>query len=919
MKKKKTLKPDAVSPDISNQSAKGITKSISGNDPVFNHMAAFESSEEKIKLLAHAISSIKESVVITDANNKILFVNDAFVQTYGFSREELYGQSIGIVRGRNIPSEYAEKIRNSTIQNGWVGELINKRKDGTEFPVTLSTAVVRDNDGNPIALIGISTDITERKKNETKLSDSEKSYRELFNTISDAVYVQSKDGKFLDVNSGAEKMYGYGRNEFIGRTPEFLSAPGKNNLTDIIGLVEHTFETGCSNSFEFWGLRKNGEIFPKIVTINRGYYFGQEVVIAIGHDITQQRERELILKESEERYKSLFHNSNAVMLLIDPENGNIVDANGSACEYYKYSKEEITSLKIYDINTTPADRINGEMAKVSNKTNYHFFFKHKLANNEIRDVEIYSGAVEINGKKLLHSIVHDITEKKEIEETLRIERDLFVGGPVTVFKWKATPEAPAVYVSPNVKTTLGYDAEEFLSNSVNFKQLIHPDDVERIYKKSRDTYDKGSLDCELQYRIKNKDGSYRWYFDFTHIITDEAGTKTAFHSYLFDNSAQKEAEEALRSERELFIGGPVTVFKWKASPEAPTEYVSPNVLTTLGYEPEEFLNGSVNFKQLIHPEDRQRIYDEIKKNIDAGIFNYEQQYRLKNKNGNYRWYFDFTRVISNQEGVITDYHGYLFDNTAQKEAEEAHLRSEEELRKTNTMKDKFFSIISHDLRSPFQGLIGIANILVEDEELTQQERKEFTQKLYEGLKTQFNFIDDLLTWNRIQRGAIEFNPTLNDLSRLIEETISLLRNSVENKNMSLIPDLPENLSFNFDWNMIATAMRNLISNAVKFTHKGGTVRVTVRELPNSVLVSVEDTGIGISVVDLEKLWRVDTNHSSRGTEGEDGTGLGLILCKEFIEKHNGKISAESRIGKGSTFSFTLPKNLDSAGVNINNN
>lgn len=907
MKKKNNNPTEQNSSNKNEQNLQGTFKSSPFDEIVFNHIANVENNEEKIKLLAHAISSINECVTITDANNIILFVNDAFVQTYGFSREELIGKSIDLVRSSNFPVDYAKTIRDGTTHDGWVGEIMNIRKDGTEFPISLSTAVVHNDEGVPIARIGISSDITERKKNEDQLRNSEESYRGLFNTILDAIYVQDKSGTFLDVNLGAEKMYGYKRNEFIGRTPEFLSAPGKNDFSKVVELVQNTFETGKSNSFEFWGLRKNGEIFPKIVTVNKGNYFGQEVVIAIGHDITELRQHELAIKESEERYKSIFHNSTAVMLLIDPKNGDIIDANNSACKYYGYSKEKITSLKISDINPAAPEILNRELKNAADKIKNHFFFQHKLANGQIRDVEVYSGSIEINGKKFLHSIIHDITEKKEVEEVLRSERELFIGGPVTVFRWKATPEAPTEYVSPNVKTTLGYEPEEFLSNSLNFKNLIHPDDRQRISNEIKDNLDSGIYNYEQQYRIKNKNGAYRWYFDFTRVITNDQGRITSYHGYLFDNTEQKEAEEALRSERELFIGGPVVTIRWQVNISGGIKYVSPNVALVLGYKPEEMLDEKFNFNDIIHPDDLNRILLEIKEHSQIQQDVYEQEYRIRKKEGNYIWIHDFTKATRNKKNDIIDLHGYVIDITSRKEAEEFLLQSERELRKTNKMKDKFFSIISHDLRSPFQGLIGMANILVEDDELTEEERKEFTQKLYEGLKTQFNFIDDLLTWNRVQRGVIEFNPTRNDLSRLINETISLLKSSIENKELSLVSDLPENISFDFDWNMIATVVRNLISNAIKFNRKGGNIKIILKDLPDSVNVSINDTGVGINKNDLKKLWGIDTHYSSKGTDGEGGTGLGLILCKEFIEKHGGIISVESEVEKGSTFTFTLPK------------
>jgi signal transduction histidine kinase len=286
------------------------------------------------------------------------------------------------------------------------------------------------------------------------------------------------------------------------------------------------------------------------------------------------------------------------------------------------------------------------------------------------------------------------------------------------------------------------------------------------------------------------------------------------------------------------------------------------------------------------------------------------QLRIRHKNGSTIWVEATAECIIAEISAQARYvYGAIVNINERKLAEEAMKRSEQELRKTNKMKDKFFSIISHDLRSPFQGLIGMANILVEDEDLTAEERKEFTLKLYESLKTQFHFIDDLLTWNRIQRGAIEFIPSADDLTTVLRETLELLANSIENKKLTVVLDTPDNVTLNFDRNMVATIIRNLITNAVKFTPHGGTIKIRIDNRPDTVEVSVQDTGIGIDNSDLKKLWDSEFHRSTKGTDGEDGTGLGLILCKEFVEKHGGLISAESEINMGSTFRFSIPKNL----------
>jgi signal transduction histidine kinase len=232
---------------------------------------------------------------------------------------------------------------------------------------------------------------------------------------------------------------------------------------------------------------------------------------------------------------------------------------------------------------------------------------------------------------------------------------------------------------------------------------------------------------------------------------------------------------------------------------------------------------------------------------------------------------------------------------------------EKELRNLNTMKDKFFSILAHDLRSPFQGLLGLSGILcTEGEELSVEERQEFSRKLYEGLITQFNLLDDLLTWNRFQRGMIEFDPKINDISGDIRDACSVFEETIGKKGLNLVLSLPEKLNAVYDKNMISGVLRNLLSNAVKFTNPGGEIKIEVDSSENETKVSFSDTGVGIREENIGKLFRIDLNFTTPGTNEESGTGLGLILASDFITIHGGVISVKSRPGEGSCFSFTIP-------------
>ncbi|MFA7420840.1 MAG: HAMP domain-containing sensor histidine kinase [Melioribacteraceae bacterium] len=239
-------------------------------------------------------------------------------------------------------------------------------------------------------------------------------------------------------------------------------------------------------------------------------------------------------------------------------------------------------------------------------------------------------------------------------------------------------------------------------------------------------------------------------------------------------------------------------------------------------------------------------------------------------------------------------------------------KANSDLNNSNATKDKFFSIIAHDLRSPFQGLIGLASILENlDDDLTPEERKDFASRLSIALKRQYDFLEELLLWGQFQRNVIDFAPLLCGIKEIIERDCEIFSGNLYKKKLQLTVDCPEEIKVRCDENLISTVIRNLISNAIKYTLAGGIITVKVEELSDKIFISVIDNGIGISETRRKELFSIESNSSTRGTEGEAGTGLGLILCKEIMDRHSGKIMAVSEEGKGSTFKIELPKNLES--------
>lgn len=262
------------------------------------------------------------------------------------------------------------------------------------------------------------------------------------------------------------------------------------------------------------------------------------------------------------------------------------------------------------------------------------------------------------------------------------------------------------------------------------------------------------------------------------------------------------------------------------------------------------------------------------------------------------------REIQDVFSIITYRERYEFLKEEKEQVEEIKNR----LIEINENKDRFFSIISHDLRSPFNAILGFLNLMQSNIDSMSKERIKIDLSLIQKSFTNaFELLNKLLDWSRIQMGRLEYNPTTFSLNRLIQECIENMRISAENKDIRIFFSPFKEFSAYADRDMIYSVVSNLLSNAIKFTNPGGMVIVNIKGDGNGTLVEIKDNGIGIYEKNLNKLFKLETIYSTPGTNNEYGTGLGLILSDEFLKKNGGEIFVESEIGKGSTFSFTLPR------------
>ena len=249
------------------------------------------------------------------------------------------------------------------------------------------------------------------------------------------------------------------------------------------------------------------------------------------------------------------------------------------------------------------------------------------------------------------------------------------------------------------------------------------------------------------------------------------------------------------------------------------------------------------------------------------------------------------------------------DFTERKKAEQEVKLKNEELSELNAQKDRFFSIIAHDLKSPFNSIMGFSEILVgQINENDYDGIKRYAEIILESSQRAMDLLMNLMDWTRAQTGRMEFNPEYFEIIDLIDENILLFDGIAAQKGITINRILPPKIPVFADKEMLNTVCRNLISNAIKFTKPEGEIFISAIEKQTEIMVSVSDNGVGISKTNIGKLFRIDQNYTTSGTNREQGTGLGLLLCKEFVEKHGGQIRVDSLEGIGSTFSFTLPLN-----------
>lgn len=466
------------------------------------------------------------------------------------------------------------------------------------------------------------------------------------------------------------------------------------------------------------------------------------------------------------------------------------------------------------------------------------------------------------------------------------------------------------FVNDHSVELTGYSRDELLG--MKFSDLVAHSQRHRVFQFYARQFLTNTKITYLEFPIVTRQGKEIWIGQKAHLA--HIYRIPAFICIARDISDKKRAEELLRvSEKryhELFENALQPMFQTTPSGQLIT--ANPALLRLLGYSSVEELS-KINLADLyVNPEDRQHLGEMLRekgyaKNIEL---------RLRRKDGKVVTVLEHSRAIRDDRGRVVMYEGILEDITLRKSHEETLRQyvevlsqSEKKLRELNAQKDKLFSVLSHDLRSPFASILGFCDILLEeDATLSPEERKEFLTYIKESAQSQLALVNKLLEWSKMESNRIRVEMRELDVSEIVARSIVSHLGLARQKHITLHSALPPKTIVMGDGQLVMEAFNNLISNALKFTPEGGEVKIELEdETVDRVTVSVRDTGVGIPPDDMRKLFRVEEKYTRQGLKGERGTGLGLPMVAEIMEKVGGSVWCESEPDKGTCFYLTFTK------------
>jgi len=769
---------------------------------------------------------------------------------------------------------------------------------------------------------------------------NDEQFTNILEALGEGLGFVDKNETFIYVNQAASEIFGFPREEMLGKSLKgFMS---EKEYQKILSETSKRKE-GIVSTYETEIIRKDGSRLTILVTASPRFeqncYFG---AYGIFRNITELKNTTRALKESEKRFRTVSDiiSDFAISYHVAKDQTITPEWYSGVLPLLNELSEELAMGSTTWLKTChPDDKTKIKKAflqLINNKESVFFEYRLIRSNRSTDWLEIYATPEIDKSENQVSRILvagRIITATKAIEQELRLNKYMVEHAAECIYLFR--PDASIVYANDAACKLLGYTREEFQTLKIyDLDPNFRKEKVEEFGKRFRE-----EKTVFLESQHKKKDNTILTVeINYNFLVFENQKYLVAFARDITDRKADEHIKNVVNKIDSSigFTSSILDLFQIIRT-ELSVILDSTNLyllLTTPGN----------TFFRIYYQKNNQTVCETIpvSKTLESWIISSKKPCILGSKDIHdleeagtinkfgtpAKCYLGIPLIVGNHViGVIaiTSFEDeYAFNDQHLKilglltfqisltihrrQSEEALKKSEEHLRESNISKDKFFSIIAHDLRGPFNAIIGFSDLLFNDyESLEESEKMTMIKNIHDASVGTFKLLENLLEWSRIRTGRTVPNPDNLDLSTVANSTLGFLKAFAEKKNIKLFSGIHFGTIAYCDENMITTVIRNLIANAIKFTDPGGNVRIWASNKEEYIEVTVADSGIGISAENINKLFRLDESIKTRGTSGEQGTGLGLLLSKEFIELNNGKIWVESEPGKGSQFHFTLPK------------
>ena len=626
-------------------------------------------------------------------------------------------------------------------------------------------------------------------------------------------------------------------------------------------------------------------------------------------EISGLRHEEEKIRKSEEKFRIAYMTNPDLININRLSDGMYISINDGFTRILGYTEEDAIGRTSLDMNiwVNPEERINLVNTLMAKGEIKNFETKFLSKNGNIVNGIMSSSLIDLDGVPHILSIIKDITIHKMAEEALAKEQFLInaLMNNLSDHVYFKDRDSRFIRINKSLALSFGLDDPALAEGKTDF-DFFTREHAQQAFEDEQAIVRTGQL-LNTEEKETHPNRPDTWVSTIKLPLTDNNGNIIGTFGISRDVTKRKQAEEELAQEqylmRTLMDNLPDHIYF--KDHESHFLRVNKALAQFLGLNDPAQAIKKTDF-DFFTGEHAQQAYEDEQKIIRTGqLLSTEEKETHHDRPDT--WVSTIKLPLSDKDGNIIGTFGISRDITKNKLAEEEIKLKNELLQIINSEKDKFFSILAHDLRGPLSAFVSATQIIAEEiQTMGIEEIKEITLSMKTSATNIYSLLENLLEWSRLRRGVMDFIPEKINLKKKIEECIAVLSESARKKVIEILISIPEVIDVLADSHMFDTVIRNLISNAIKFTPVGGKVTLTAGYIEDhTVEIKISDSGIGMTPELKDKLFLLNEKTSRKGTEGEPSTGLGLLLCKEFIEKHNGKIRVESEVGKGSTFSFTI--------------